>query len=126
MVHQAERRDVELLTFNAFVPAYDFSETAAAVQGVRIDNDYRAWYDLLRRVEHMFNLGLDLTDLEEQSDVLTESMHHKIEELQEKLPHVDVQKYMESVAQEFVERPFLPLGEMWERELRDLLDDMDE
>ena len=84
MVHQAESRDMELIAFNAFVPAYDFSETAAAVQGVRIDNDYRAWYDLMRRVEHMFNLGLDLSDLEEQSEALTESMHQKIEELQAK------------------------------------------
>ena len=43
LVDRAKLFDVELFTFNAFVPAYDFSPATASIQGVRIEHDYRAW-----------------------------------------------------------------------------------
>jgi len=63
-VDRAESHDIEAFVFNAFVPAYDFSQAVSAVQGVRIENDYKAWYELMRRFNHMFGLGIDLSDLD--------------------------------------------------------------
>lgn len=123
LADSAERRGIELVAWYAFVPAYDFSPLPNQFQGVRIENDFRAWYELMRRVNYMFGLALDLSDLRERSDDLLEAMHGKIAELERELPQYDVQKTMAQVRQEFVERPFLALDDLWERELGDLFAD---
>ncbi len=74
LVDRAEQVDMEYFTLYAFVPAYDFSHLSQQLQGLRIENDYRAWCELMRRVKHMFHLGIDLSDLEQQSDLLTVSV----------------------------------------------------
>jgi predicted ATP-grasp superfamily ATP-dependent carboligase len=126
LVDRAELSDVEFLVFYAFVPAYDFSQFSAHQQGIRIDNDFKAWYDLTIRLSHMFDLGIPLSDLERKSDALTSSMDDKIDELKRTMPELKVKEYMETLAKDFVEMPFMPLGEVWERELGDLFEDMED
>ena len=63
LADEAERRGIEFVGWYAFVPAYDYSPLPNQFQGVRIENDARAWYELLRRVNHMFGLAIDLSDL---------------------------------------------------------------
>jgi proteasome assembly chaperone (PAC2) family protein len=126
IVDRAESRGIEFVVFYAFVPAYDFSQIASGVQGVRIENDYKAWYDLLRRFNHMFGLDIDLSDLEEQTDELILLMDTKVEELDRKMPELQVREYIDSLSEEFTERTFEPLGDLWRRELSDLFDDLDE
>lgn len=126
LIDAAEKRGVEYFTFYAFVPAYDFSQTSGVVPGMRIENDFKAWYDVLRRFNHMFKLQLDLTDLERERDVLLASMEDKIVELEQKAPQLKIREYLEKLNDEFVELPFMPLDEVWARELGDLLDDIDE
>lgn len=126
LVHQAAEREVELLAFYAFVPAYDFGQVALPTQGVRIEDDVKAWYDLLRRFNHMFTLGLDLSDLHIQSDNLAASMDEELEELERKVPQLNVKEYMAQIEADFQEKPFMPLDDVWERELGDLFNDLDE
>jgi proteasome assembly chaperone (PAC2) family protein len=126
MADSAEKNGVEYCSFYAFVPAYDFSELSSLLQGVRIENDYKAWYDLMRRFNHMFGLGIDLTELQRQGDELTSSMATKIEELERKLPQFKMKEYMDKISENFVETPFMPLDDVWERELGDLFEDLDE
>jgi proteasome assembly chaperone (PAC2) family protein len=126
LVDRAEQRGVEFLDFYAFVPAYDFSQLSTGLQGVRVENDFKAWYDLMRRFNHMFDLGIDLSDLERQSDELTSSMDSKIAELEREMPQLKVREYMEELARDFTEMPFMPLDEVWERELGDLFKDMND
>ena len=71
-----------MIVFNAFVPAYDFSPAVASVQGVRIEHDYKAWYELMRRFNYMFGLGIDLSELDRQAEELTRSIDEKIAELE--------------------------------------------
>jgi proteasome assembly chaperone (PAC2) family protein len=123
LVDSAEAHEIELFVFNAFVPAYDFSQNEASMQGVRIEHDYKAWYELMRRFNHMFGLGIDLSDLDRQSDELVSSIDGKLEELQRTLPQVNVRGYLEKLAANFTERPFMPLDDVWERELGDLFDE---
>ncbi len=126
LVDRAEQRNIEFLVFYAFVPAYDFSQLSALLQGIRIENDYKAWYDLIRRFNHMFDLGIDLVDLEQKSDELLLSMDAKIKELEKKVPQLKVRDYMDELAKDFTERPFMPLDEVWERELGDLFEDLED
>lgn len=126
LVDRAKLSETELFTFNAFVPAYDFSPASASIQGVRIEHDYRAWYELMRRFNHMFGLGIDLSDLDRQSEELISSIDAKIEELERTLPQINVRGYLEKITANFTERPFMPLDDVWEQVLGDLFDDADE
>ncbi len=123
IVDRAEHKGVEFLVFYSFVPAYDFSELSATVQGMRVENDFKAWYDLVRRFNHMYGLGIDLTDLERKSEELLSSMDAKIEEVDAKLPELKVREYMLQLTEDFTERSFEPLSDVWEKGLRGLFDD---
>jgi predicted ATP-grasp superfamily ATP-dependent carboligase len=126
LLDKAEQREIEYFVFNAFVPAYDLSQLSVPLQGMRIENDFRAWYELVRRFNHMFNLGFDLTDLARDSDELTFSMDAKIEELDKKAPQLNIRDYINDLASDFTEMTFMPLDDVWERELGDLLDEIDD
>jgi proteasome assembly chaperone (PAC2) family protein len=122
----AERKEIEYISFYALVPAYDFSQLSSLLQGMRIENDFKAWYDLMRRFNHMFGLGFDLSELQHQSEELTSSMAAKIVELERKLPQFNVREYIEQITKDFAETSFMPLDDVWERELGDLLEDLDD
>jgi len=132
LAERAEPRGVEFFTFYAFVPSYDFSELSSklssklsvSVQAVAVGEDYKAWYDIMRRLDHMFDLGLDLSDLREQSDELIASWDSKIEHVAMTMPDLEIREYMHEVDSEFTEMPFEPLGDVWEDALRDLFDDL--
>ena len=126
LVDRAEQRGIEFLVFYAFVPSYDFGQLSSLVQGMRIENDFKAWYELMRRFNHMFGLEIDLSQLERQSDELTASMDAKVEELEVTVPQLNVREYMENLANEFTERPFSPLSDVWQRGLQDLFRDMED
>ena len=126
LADQAEQRGIEYLVFYAFVPAYDLSQLSSNLQSMMIENDFKAWYDLMRRLNHMFDLGLDLTDLARRSDELLAAMTAKLDELAEKLPPFKIRDYLNEVAADFTEMPFMPLDEVWERELGDLFKDMED
>lgn len=126
LVDKAEAEGVEFFVLYAFVPAYDFNQPTLFPQGVRIENDYKAWYDLVLRLNHMFELGMDLSDLEKRSDQLTAAMNAKLDELETEMPQLNVREYVERLNTQFTERPFVPLGDVWEDGLRDLFKDSDE
>lgn len=124
LLDQAEAKEIEFLAMYAFAPAYDFSgERALQPQGLRIENDFKAWLDILRRLRAMMGLDLDLSELEEQSIELVDMMDAKIEEMADELPELEIRTYFDQIADEYEERPFFELGEVWEEELRDLFDD---
>jgi predicted ATP-grasp superfamily ATP-dependent carboligase len=126
LADRAEPRGIEFLVFYAFVPAYSFTQLSIAFTGIKVEKDYKAWYDLMRRLDHMFDLGLDLSDLERQSDELVSSIEAQIDELERKVPQLKAREYVDKLAVDFTEMPFMPLGDVWERGLRDLFDDMED
>ncbi len=123
LADRAEQRGIEFVAFYAFVPAYDLSQISNSVQGFSIENDFKAWYDLLRRCTHMFNLALDLTDLEAESNRLLASIEEEIDRLEEQSPGLQIREYITTLSEDFTERRFIPLGDMWTRGLRDLFED---
>ena len=50
-------------------------------------------------------------------------MEAKIEELAQEIPQLNVKEYLEKVGEEFIELTFMPLDDVWERELGNLFDD---
>ena len=71
----------------------------------------------------MFGTEIDLSDLELKSEELTASMDGQIQELEEQAPRLKVREYLEQLSAQFTERPFMPVDDLWERELRDLFDE---
>lgn len=125
LADRAEQRGIELAVFYSFVPAYDFSPLSSTFQGVRIERDFRAWYELMRRLNHMFGLSINLADLRQQSNELTAEIDTRIAQLDRERPQLEVKKQLQKLARDFTETPFMPLDEMWERELRDLFEKND-
>ena len=125
LAYHAGQRNMEYICFHGFVPAYDFGQVMLPAQSVRIEDDVKAWYDIMRRADFMFHLGMDLSELRIQSDELITSMEEQMEELSQQAPQLDVNAYMQKLEEEFTENPFMPLDDVWERELGDLLDDLE-
>jgi predicted ATP-grasp superfamily ATP-dependent carboligase len=126
LADRAEQRGIEFLVLYAFVPAYDFSGSSSALQPVAISEDFKAWHDIMVRLDHMFGLDMDLSDLERRSDELISTWDAKIEQLALSMPQLEVKKYMENINQEFTEMSFEPLSELWEDALGHLFEDIEE
>jgi predicted ATP-grasp superfamily ATP-dependent carboligase len=123
LVDKAERRGIELVVFYGFVPSYDFSELSILLTGMRIENDYRAWEELMQRLNYMFGTQIDLSDLQQKTEELTASMDAQIDELEQQAPRLKIREYLNELANEFEEQPFMPLGDVWTQEIRDLFDE---
>jgi predicted ATP-grasp superfamily ATP-dependent carboligase len=123
LAHRAQERDVELVALYGLVPFYDLTELDADFAGIKIERDLKAWYDLLLRLNHMLGLGLDLSDLQAQAEALIEWVDAQIAELERDSPELMVRSYIETLTSDFEERPYLPLSDVWKRELRGLFDD---
>jgi len=125
IAHHAERRQIEFIVMYALAPAYEFTQLGLTVQAMRVEEDWKAWLDLMRRIDYMFKLDLDLSDLEERSRDLTEAWLRKVDELERRHPELHIKSYLEQISKEFEERPFIPLDKAWD-ELGDLLDKVDD
>ena len=122
---RAEHLGIEYFAMYAFVPAYDLSQIASRGQSVTIEEDFKAWHDALLRINHMFKLGLDLSDLSQRSKELVTSIETHIEELSKQLPNVPVKEYIAKITADFEERPFDKLDDVWQDALGDIFKDLD-
>ena len=116
---------MEYLGLYSFVPSYDFSQTSIVGSGMRLENDYTAWLGVLRRIDYIFKLNLDLSDLEKKSQHLLEVMDAKVDEIEREAPQLGLRGRLKEISDEFKEMPFLPLDDVWEDELRHLMEKFD-
>ena len=126
LVSAAESEDMPFIVLYGIVPAYDFAQSALQPQGIQIETDFKAWYDIMRRLNHMFDLHLDLTDLGQRTEDMIKTIDEKIEEMAEENSELDIEGYLKRLNEAFTETPFLPLDDVWEQGLRGLFDDIDE
>lgn len=126
LADRAEQLGIEYFVFYAIVPMYDFSQLSPLVEGITIGNDFKAWYDLMRRLNYMFKTGFDLSDLERQGRELVKSIADQIDALEKKVPQVQVREYLEKVNAGFTEASFMPLDDVWETGLRDIFKEGEE
>ena len=125
LAHRAEARGIEFFRFCALVPCYNFSAHDVVVQQVAMEDDFKAWHDLMGRLDPMFDLDVDLSDLERRSEQLVVEWDAKIEQLSQAVPELGVEEYMEEVYADFTEGPLDHSGNVWEEALRDLFGDKD-
>ncbi|MCJ7737421.1 MAG: PAC2 family protein [Anaerolineae bacterium] len=122
LAHKAEKRDVEVAVFYAMVPSYQFSGTSVLSEVMSMDEDYKAWYDLMRRICYMSGFDLDLSDLSQRADAMKVAWEEQLEQL-EIVSALDVTDYLEMIDQDFTERTFEPLSRAWEDALGDIFED---
>lgn len=125
MCHRAAEKDIPYAGFYAFVPTYDFTSISQIGNTIRIENDFMAWYNIMKRVNFWLKLQLDLTDLKRKSQRLVDVMDAKVDELQTMAPELGLRDFFSKLADEFDEAVFDALDDVWEDELRRLLDDND-
>jgi len=126
LVDRAEIEGVRFQAFYGFVPNYDFSQLGTSGREVRVEYDYKAWLDIMRRLNRLFGLNLNLAELEQKSQYLLDAMDEQLEELAEKSPQINIRGIMEQIAAQFTERPFTPLDDVWEQGLADLFNDIED
>ena len=126
LVSAAEAEEIPFIVLYGLVPAYDFAQSALQPQGIQIENDFKAWYDIMRRLNHMFDLHLDLTELGQRTEEMIQTIDEKIEEMLEENSELDIEGYLKRLNEEFTETPFLPLDDVWAQGIQGLFDDLDE
>ena len=126
LCQRAAEQGVEYLSLYGFVPAYDFSKGQSGSSIVQIENDYIAWLEVMRRVNYLFNLEIDLSNLEAKSRHLRKLMDAKISEIAKSNPELGVNVYLQQLEDEFDEIIFEPLQDLWEDEISRLLGKTDE
>ena len=117
---------IEYASFYAFVPSYQLSSLSQIASTIRLENDYMAWLGVMRRVDFMLKLHLDLTDLEKRSKHLVEMMDAKVDEIENEAPQLGLSEKLKEIAADFKETPFITLDDVWEDQLRHLLDKFDD
>jgi predicted ATP-grasp superfamily ATP-dependent carboligase len=120
---RAADRNLSYVSFYAFVPTFDLGNVIGSGNTMRLENDYMAWLNVMRRVNHLLKAGFDLSDLEEKSAKLVDVLDEKIEELDLHSPEAGLRSYFDTLSDAFDEVPFNPLGSVWENEISRLLDD---
>lgn len=123
---QATEMEIEYCTFYSLVPAYDLSTYDLSQRGLRVDVDYRAWHEVMRRLNVMFNLQIDLSDLEERSHSLTSALETKFAQLVQQAGGDRLERHLARMEAEFEEKSFLPFEGVWEDELGNILDELDD
>ena len=125
LCRRAADAELEYMSLYGFVPTYDFSNLAQVGNTIRLENDFMAWLGVMRRVNYVTKMGFDLDDLEKKTERLINVLDSKIEELDSVAPQIGIHDYLRRLEEDFTERIFDPLDEVWEDELRRLLDDSD-
>jgi hypothetical protein len=125
LCRRAGEQGIEYIGFYAFVPNYNLAGLGQTGNSIRIETDFMAWLGVMRRVDYMLKLGLNLADLEEKSRKMVELMDNKVDEVDRLAPQLGIRDYLKRVDEAFTEQPFDPLDEVWEQELKRLLDKFD-
>lgn len=123
---RAGEMGIEYISFYSFVPTYEFSGISEIGNSIRVEKDYVAWLNIMRRVNYMLNLDIDLLDLENKSARLLKVIDTKIRELEDAYPQLTIREYIDQLGEDFTELSFQPLDDLWEQEFRRLFEDGDQ
>jgi predicted ATP-grasp superfamily ATP-dependent carboligase len=98
--HYSKERGIESVRMSARTPSYQLSLT--------ISSDKRAMYDILRRIRYMFEINLDLSDLEKESKQQVSDWQNALKKLYMDHPELESQitTYMEQIGEGFEELKF--------------------
>lgn len=125
LTKRAGEQDIEIVGFYTFSPIFQFGMMERTPETIHIEKDYMAWLGVMRRVVHILNLDIDLSDLEQRTERMIEKVDAKLQELDKNHPDIGVAEYVSRISEEFDEATFAPLEDVWQEELRRLGDILD-
>jgi len=120
-----EHTEVEMFRLGAMSPMYPF--TASNGQQVGIATDHRAFYDIMRRVNSMFGLDLDLGELKSLGQAESDRLQQTLERISSS--NADAKKIIERARSEFSYLPYVEPVELapeLDRTLQDILENIPE
>jgi len=123
LCRRSAEEDREYVGLYAFVPTYELSNLSQLGNAIRVEDDYTAWLNIMRRVNHMLTATFDLSDLEQRSEALIKTIDEKVIEIDRLAPQLNIKQYVAGIEDEFEELPFNPLADVWEDALRNILDE---
>jgi len=126
MCYLAATRNLDYASFYAFVPNYDLSQFESLENMIRLENDFTAWWGIMRRLNFFLHVRFDLSDLKTKSQRLISVLDDKVDEMDANAPGDGVRAYFHALSSEFSETLFDSLDQVWEDELRRLLSDEDD
>src|SRR5690606_2972594 len=97
MSKRAGERNMEYVSFYAFVPTYNLAQFAYLENTIRLENVFMAWVGVVRRVNYFLKTRFDLTELEAKSQHLIDVLNDKVEELQG-LSSASIRDYFDSLS----------------------------
>ena len=109
-----------MVSFYTFVPILQLPNFKKVSDDLNIDKDYKSWLDVIQRVNHMMDLNLDLTDLEEKSEQMIEELDAKIDKIDKMHPELGIKEYVDRLSMSYTEQSFSPLEDIWQDALRNI------
>ena len=95
--------DVEMFRFGAMAPMYPF--VAGSNQQLNIPIDRKAFYDIMRRLNSIFNLSVDLTELKALGDVESQELMATLERIGSS--NTEAKQIIDQVRSEYSFTPFV-------------------
>ena len=117
--------EVEMFRLGGMAPMYPF--TTADSQQVGIATDHRAFYDIMRRLKPMFNLSIDLSELQTMGETESNRLRETLERISDS--NAEAKALIDRARSDFSYTPFeepVDLDPELDRTLQDILENMPE
>jgi predicted ATP-grasp superfamily ATP-dependent carboligase len=119
-----EHKDVAMFRLGAMAPLYPF--TTGDSEQVGIKNDHQSYYDIMRRVRAIFELGLDLNELRVMGESESRELAERLKQISEANP--EAKRLIDKIRDDFVYTPFVEpvsLDPVFDDALNDILRGLD-
>jgi predicted ATP-grasp superfamily ATP-dependent carboligase len=120
-----EHPEVEMFRLGGMAPMYPFTTTNS--QQVGIETDHKAFYDIMRRLKSMFNLDIDLSELQTMGETESNRLRETLERIGDS--NAEAKSLIERARSDFSYTPFVEpvdLDPELDRTLQNILENMPE
>ncbi len=117
--------DIEIFRLGAMAPMFPFVTTSN--QQIGISEDHRSFYDIMRRLNDMFKLEVDLSELREQGQAEARLLQERLDQISASNP--DARQLIESARADYSFTPYVvpvDLDPALDKTLDDILRNMPE
>jgi len=120
-----EHPEVEMFRLGGMSPMYPF--TTSNSQQVGIETDHKAFYDIMRRLKSMFDLSIDLSELQTMGETESNRLRETLEKIGDS--NAEAKSLIERARSDFSYTPFVEpvdLDPELDRTLQNILENMPE
>ena len=117
--------DLEMFRIGAMAPMFPF--VTSNNEQVGITRDHRSYYDIMRRIKSMFNLDMDLAEIQTLGDNESKELQERLDKIASSNP--DAKQLIDGAISDFTFTPFVEHVELdpsLDRTLDDILRNMPE